>query len=180
MRRYTNVSVSRTPSIGPQPLGQEAQQRLVVLADGLDEQVVGARSDDDVVDLGHLGDRLGHGDQRSLSQRMPIIAICWNPSLSGSVTPTTCRMPRSISRFVRARTAASLTPSSAAICGERAPPVGLQVFDDPLVQVGDVLGSAGQRSGSRSRDVGHADRVRPRGRTRPTLPGGWVSSPVPS
>ena len=51
----------------------------------------------------------------ALSQRMPIIAIWWKPSFSGSVTPTTWRMPRSMSRFVRARTAASETPRSAAI-----------------------------------------------------------------
>ena len=51
----------------------------------------------------------------SRSQRIPIIAICWNPSRSGSVTPTICSTPRSTSRFVRARTAASDTPRSDAI-----------------------------------------------------------------
>src|SRR5258706_1976710 len=45
---------------------------------------------------------------------MPMRA-CWKPSLSGSATPQICRMPRSTSRLVRARTAASETPSAAAI-----------------------------------------------------------------
>src|SRR6186997_935482 len=44
---------------GTEPVGQEPEERLVVLADGLDEQVVGPGRDDDVVHFGHLGERLG-------------------------------------------------------------------------------------------------------------------------
>src|SRR5258708_30446203 len=38
-----------------EPFGEEPQEALVVLAYGLDEDVVGPGRDDDVVDLGHLG-----------------------------------------------------------------------------------------------------------------------------
>ena len=134
-RRYTNVSVSRTPSIARSRSARNAQQGLVVLADGLDQQVVRAGGDDHVVDLGHLGELLGDLDQLSLSQRIPIIAIWWKPSLSGSVTPTTWRMPRSIEpvrpgpdgRLGHAEIGGDL--------GERPAAVGLEVLDDPLVEV---------------------------------------------
>src|SRR5450759_1492365 len=50
------------------------------------------------------------------SQRTPIIACCWKPSLSGSVTPTIWRMPRAMRRLVHACTVASETPRAVAIC----------------------------------------------------------------
>ena len=100
---------------GPQTLRQEPEQALVVLADGLDEDVVRPGRDDDVVDLGELRDpaaTTSGGRPRSGSRSSPSAG---SPSFSGSVTPTTWRIPRSTRRFVRARTAASETPRSAAI-----------------------------------------------------------------
>jgi hypothetical protein len=58
-------------------------------------------------------------------------------------------MPRSISRLV----GGDLREGTSA--------VGLQVFDDPLVEIGDVLGPGGDRAWSRPGDVSHGDRVRP-------------------
>ena len=85
---------------------------------------------------------------------MPIIAIWWKPSLSGSVTPTTWRMPRSMSRFVRARTAASETPRSAAIWVNGPPAVRLEVLDDPLVE--RARPRPAPRPGDRSRSAADA------------------------
>ena len=46
-----------------EPLGQEAEEPLVVLRHGLDEDVEPARRHDDVVHLGKLRERLGHRDE---------------------------------------------------------------------------------------------------------------------
>ena len=61
-----NVSVQRTPGSARILAADQVEQLLVALADHLDEQVVGAGGDHDVVDLVQGGDRVGDRLQLAL------------------------------------------------------------------------------------------------------------------
>src|SRR5262245_36033527 len=145
-------------------LGQEAQQRLVVLADGLDQQVVRARSDHDVVDFGHLGDLFG--------DRHEAVALAADTDHRHLLEAELERVgdaddleDAALDEAVRARPDRSLAHAElGGDLGVGATAVSLEVLDDPLVELRDLLARAtthGPRSGARLER--HADRVRRRG-----------------
>src|SRR3954452_793041 len=126
----------------PQSFGEEAQQGVVVLAHGLDEEVVRTGGDDDVVDLregcdlaGDLHELLGlapDADHRHLVkaelERVGHADDLEDPALDEPVRPGAYRGLR------HAEIGRDL--------GERAATVLLEVLDDPLVERRDVLGSS--------------------------------------
>ena len=126
----------------PQFFRQELEQRGVVLADHLDEHVVGSRRDDHVVDLGKRADGLGHAHQPvSLAAdadhchllEAELERVCHaddlqDPPLDQSVgtSPDSSLAHTQLERDL----------------GEGPPTVLLQVLDDPLVELRDVIAPA--------------------------------------
>ena len=108
-----NVSVDSTPSIGPDP-ADDVEELVVVLAHRLGEHVEGAGGDDDVVDLVEVGQRVG--DHAGVPPRPHADhGLPGEADLQGSVTATICMIPASSNRCTRWRTAASDSPTAAAI-----------------------------------------------------------------
>ena len=124
---------------------RKIEQGLVVLADRLDQQVVRAGGDDDVVDLGHLGQVLGHldelgalaadADHRHLVEaeleRIGDADDLEDPALDQPVRPG------ADGRLGDAELGGDL--------GERPAAVGLEVLDDPLVERRDLVGARPRR-----------------------------------
>src|SRR6478736_547708 len=124
---------------GTQFLRQEPQQRLVVLADGLDQEVVRAGGDDDVVDLGHVGYLLRDGHEP--------IALAADADHRHLLEAEFERVgdaddleDAALDEAVRAGPDGRLGDAQIGcdLC-ERAPAVGLEVLDDSLVEVGHLL-----------------------------------------
>src|SRR5215210_3874767 len=139
---------------GAQLLGQELEERLVVLADDLDEEVERPGSDDDVVDLREFRDRVGHIEETVALAPDADHRLLLEPELE-RVGDADDLEDSALDEPIRPGSHRGLRhPEVGRDLGEGPPAVLLEVLDDPLVECRDVVDPAVRGDASRRRGHG--------------------------